>query len=404
MKNEKCDLIIIGGGLVGSALAIALAPCDLKIAIVDAKEVEAQDPRLYALSDTSCQLLKHLELWSQLEKTATPIHSIHVTRKGRFGSLTLDRKNVNLNALGHVIPGYLIERAVKEKLKTCKNIQCFYATKLEALSTDKTEVCVTLKNSTRSFTLTADWLIGADGSDSSVRELAHFKAEISDYKQSALVTRTSLQRPHNNVAHERFTEDGAIAMLPLSGLECATIWTGTKSHIEQLQEISQADFLQTLQIAFGYRLGKLQNSKERYVFSLRKIISDEVVKPPIYLLGNAAHTIHPIAAQGLNLALYEVALLAEKIMDNPTHSPLLSPQALESLGHLMKQQQKISIGLSHRLAGIFSSPSQLLGTGLQLGMLALDHTPVLKRKFITRVMGKEKHIPRLLTARVSSSA
>src|SRR3990167_7916432 len=243
----QVDLIIIGGGLVGAGLAAALRDTALRIALVDARIPEAKDPRLLALHHGSCLFLKNLGLWDQLVQDAAPIHQVHISYQGRFGAVRLDRNIVNLPALGHVIPAYLIEAALQRELQTLPQLTLYQPAKLTKLQQKDNQWHLKLTMADQEIYLQSPMLIGADGTESTVREQLNMPTTVIDYQQSAIVTRIKLARAHQHMAYERFNEHGAIAVLPLTGHECATIWTADQTCVNALMALDENQFLQTLQ-------------------------------------------------------------------------------------------------------------------------------------------------------------
>jgi 2-octaprenyl-6-methoxyphenol hydroxylase len=405
IKMQHYDIIIVGGGLVGAGLAAALQASNLQVALIDARLPSSDDPRLFALNAGSCQFLKNLSLWDKLEKHACPIHQVHVSHQGHFGCVRLNHEDVNLAELGCVIPAYVIETALNQALLSLPNCTIYRPAKLQSLQQENNCAQLKIMTEEEEIILTSSLVIGADGTESTVRKQLNIHAQIFDYEQSALVTRTLLKRPHRHIAYERFTTDGAIAMLPLSGDEnsdentndeCATIWTAKTALISELMALPEAEFLNKLQQEFGYRLGKLQAIKKRHVFPLRMLRAEKAVEQCVFLLGNSAHTLHPIAAQGFNLAIYEVAALAESIIEKAANHQTFTAEDLEKISAKTQKQQASSIGMSHRLAQLFSKPSAMMGCVLQLGMLGLDIANPVKKKLIQGILGRTGQVPRLL--------
>jgi 2-octaprenyl-6-methoxyphenol hydroxylase len=393
----RFDLIVIGGGLVGAGLVTALRHAGLRVALVDARLPNNDDPRLFALNEGSCQFLKNLGLWSHLASHATPIHQVHVSYQGHFGAVRLHHNDVHLPSLGSVIPARFIEAALNEALASLPHFTLYRPATLKTLKQQENEVILTLETEAGEKIIRAPIVIGADGTNSTVREqLPTITTETFDYKQSALVTKIELRRSHHHIAYERFTTHGAIAMLPLPENECATIWTADNEMITQLMAASDDVFLQTLQKEFGYRLGRLQKITKRHVFPLRMIRAEKSVEQGVFLLGNSAHTLHPIAAQGFNLALYEVAVLVEGLMEKIASHDAFSAADLQQIVTQTQKQQATSMGVSHRLARLFSSHSPFVSVALQLGMIGLDIASPVKKKFIEEVMGRRGRVPRLL--------
>lgn len=390
------DLVIVGGGLVGAGLAAALQTSGLKIALIDARLPSSDDPRLFALNAGSCQFLDNLNLWNKLIPLASPIHQVHVSRKGHFGAVRLNRDDVHLPSLGHVIPARYIESALNDQLLTLTNVTLYRPATLRLLEQDADVVTLSIDESSQEHIIKARFVVAADGTASTVRELLNIKTTTYDYEQSALVTRTTLSRSHAQIAYERFQADGAIAMLPLISQESATIWSASTPHIQALMALSDHDFLSALQDSFGYRLGRLQGISKRHIFPLRMVKAEKAVEGRVFLLGNAAHTLHPIAAQGFNLALYEVAILVEIILAKKDQ---LTTADLLAASEQIRKQQDLSIGVSHGISQVFDHESPLASIAAQLGMVGLDIATPLKRRFISGIMGRRGRVPQLLLNR-----
>ncbi len=375
---KQYDIVIIGGGMVGAALAAAVKNPTLKIALIDAVASHGEDHRLIALNHTSCSLFQNLDIWPALANDAAAIHEVHVSKRGQFGTTRLTAKESGLTELGHVVPAKNINHALYAKLAELKNVTILRPAKLTGLTQCPSHVTLTIAVDSVEQTLEARIIVAADGTFSTVRELLHIPTETIDYQQKALVTVTELQRSHEHIAYERFLTNGAIAMLPLTGLRAATIWSGDDATIQELLQLSDQDFLAELQEKFGFRLGKLTAIQKRFVYPLKLIRAKEQIAGRVILIGNAAHTVHPIAAQGLNLALYEIAVLAKHLQ---------TQLSLENLPDYF-QQQKISINLSHYLTQIFSTDFFVVNAARQLGMLGLDIFPGIKQRFLKRILGR----------------
>lgn len=396
MTMQHFDLIIVGGGLVGAGLAIALRHAGLQIALVDASLPCNTDPRLFALNSSSCDFLKNLDLWPALSQHAAAIHQVHVSYQGHFGAVRLLREDVHLPALGYVIPARFIEAAMHAALLSLPHITLYRPAKLQTLQQQEQHAELMLATEAGEKWLRSPVVIGADGTESTVRKQLGIAAEMVDYKQCAIVTQTTLQRSHQHIAYERFNAHGAIAMLPLTENACATIWTADNEIISQLMLLSDEIFLQKLQKEFGYRLGRLQKINQRHVFPLRMLRAEKTITQQVLLLGNSAHTLHPIAAQGFNLALYEVAALVDGIMEKSKKHEAFTALDLQHINAHTQKQQATSLGISHRLSQLFSSDSTLMSIVLQLGMVGFDRATPIKKHFIEKVMGRTGRVPGLL--------
>jgi 2-octaprenyl-6-methoxyphenol hydroxylase len=387
------DIIIVGGGMVGASLACALQETKLRIALIDAtKHPMLDDPRLIALTHGSCCLLQNLGVWPPLAPHAAAIKQLHVSKQNHFGITRVSADELNLKTLGHLIPAKYINASLEEKLNAVSTVEIFRPAVLKAISTEEEFTTLTLQTDTETKKLRSRIVIGADGTQSTVRELLKIPTKNFDYHQSAIVTTTLLQRNHHHIAYERFLQNAAIAMLPQSEKSCATIWTDSNEKITHLMQMNDEEFVSTLQKEFGYRLGRFQKVLKRHTYPLKYVVAEEYKKNNILLVGNAAHTLHPIASQGLNLALYEIAELVD-YLKNETATPSLKNY---SPTHL---QQKISTQLSHHLGWFFSTDFFIIHFLRQIGMLGLDACKQAKTFFMHKAMGKTGKIPRLLRER-----
>lgn len=386
------DLIIVGGGLVGRSIAAALRSSSLKIALIDAVKEEKYDPRLIALNHGSICFLQKCGLWPSIESASASIEEVHVSKKGSFGSTRLLAKDIELEALGYVAPAAAINLALAKALENSQGCyQELRPAKVTAIRQHQEGATLTIQEAELSREISASVIIAADGTHSSLRQLLNFETKVVDYEQSALVTTSFLERSHQHKAYERFLDEGALAMLPLKEDEAgrmrvATIWTAATATIERLKQMDEASFVAELQKTFGYRLGRLKGISERHVFPLHFYQVKNPVKDSVVLIGNAAHTLHPVAAQGLNLALYEINELTQLILKNAAaQQPLLQGLA----ANLIQGRQKTNLLFSHYLTPLFAS--KFVGTAWlrQLGLVALDLCKPLKNH-LSRVLAMEQ--------------
>lgn len=386
------DVIIVGGGMVGATLACALQKCDLRIALIDASPTTGsiEDERLIALNYGSFCLFENLGIWPALASYAAPIKQIHVSHRGHFGITRINSSIVGLDTLGYVVPAKYINAALYSVLCDTNTVELQRPAKLETLSQDDNGVTLTITTPAGTFQYATKMVIAADGSHSTVRKCLDILTEVVDYQQSALVTVTALRRDHQNIAYERFQDSGAIAMLPLVGNRVATIWTERNESIAELMNLTDTEFLLQLQKQFGYRLGRLQSVGKRSVYPLKMVHAKQQSKQNVLLMGNAAHTLHPIAAQGLNLALYEVAMIVECIEKKGI------TKVTAELQTKLFSYQYFSQYLAHRLSWLFSSDIFMVNMARQMGMIGLDVLPTLKKRFANQATGRVGKVPHLL--------
>lgn len=366
VTKHNYDIIIVGAGLVGASLAIALskmANTGLKIALIEARPLEQLnqpdfDARSIALSVSSQRILDSLGVWQPLKTHCCAINRIHVSQQGRFGTTEL----VEDNALGHVAEIFYINQALSQQLDH-DNISLLQPATVTELSADGK---ITLDYQKQTMQINAKLIVAADGANSSCRKLLKAKVETHPYHQHALVTNIALNRPHHQVAYERFTADGPIAMLPLTKQRSALVWVNRLKRIEQLLQLDDNEFLQQLQQHFGYRLGRFVKCGTRHSFALAQQIMPNQVFEKTVFIGNAAHSLHPIAGQGFNLGLRDVAMLAQCI-----HQKGLAGDMLSHYQELRNSDHKYTMGFTHQLVSLFTNklPGVALGRSIALTLL-----------------------------------
>lgn len=396
------DLIIVGGGMVGAGLAAALKDCDLSIALIDARIPDKKDAKLFALNKTTCNFLANIHLWNKLFQNASAIKEVQISKQGKLGSVALHASEIKQDVLGYVVPAFYIEQALNNQLTSQANLTVFRPAKLKKLTQTKDHATLIIERNNEDKQITTNILIGADGTDSTVRNALHIATDVKELHQTAIVFRTTLKRSHHQIAYQRFLQHGAIAMLPLKGDEhhfyCASIWSAETKTAQSLIALSADKFIAHLQKEFGYRLGKLLAISERHAYPLRQITAKSTHSGCTLLIGNAAHTFHPVAAQGFNLAIYEVAILVDQI------KLALASSTKMTLTELMKRenhsfQQQISLSVSHWLPEIFAQDTPIFSSLRSSAMLSFDMLPALKKKFLERMMGKINRVPSLLLDR-----
>jgi 2-octaprenyl-6-methoxyphenol hydroxylase len=337
---EKCtnfDIILCGGGHVGSCLALALAQQHCKVAFIDSlapreRKNNQNDNRIFALAAGSRKILESLQVWPLLQAHTTPIEHIHVSNKGSFGAARLHAKDFNHDALGYMTSSIALQDALNQAMEKV-DITIFSPASLEKFSIHDDHVAVTLSGGKK---LTGQWLIGADGVNSFVRQHAGINVITKDYQQKALVTLIDLENSHHFTAYERFVGESAIALLPHTPWQSVLIWSAENHFIDHLMSLSDKPFLNELQNAFGFRLGKFSSLSPRLSYPLTQTKADKIHAERILLVGSAAQTLHPIGAQGFNLALRNVALLAHLLKESRHHHDTGCTQSV--LDHYAQQQ------------------------------------------------------------------
>ncbi len=387
------DLLIVGGGLAGNCLALALKNSGLKIAIIEAQEREilqtaALGDRALALAAGTVDALKALNLWQGVEHAATPIEYIHISDKGHFGKTRLSAQKENVDALGYVITARDLETHIADQVATAENVTIYCPTRVMGLIADENAVFVSLKHNDEALNLTAKLVVGADGGNSSVRQLLNISQHISDYEQTALVTTiTAASKPHKNVAYERFTSSGPLALLPMRTHDLAVVWTRTTEEAEALMLGSEADFIEQLQQCFGWRLGELKSSAPRRAFPLSLIHADAMISERAVIIGNAAHQLHPVAGQGFNLGLRDVVVLAEMLRVQNETSDIGASNFLKCYAQMRQTDQSRTIQFTNTVVRIFSNEWLAVAAVRNVGLALLDVLPFAKTVLARHAMG-----------------
>ncbi len=403
------DILIVGGGMVGASLAAALIPLGLKIGLVDAyafgvADQPSYDDRSIALSYGSSRIFVGMGLWGALESKTTLINKIHVSDRGHFGATRLSAEKERVPALGYLVEARVLGKQLYDVLDE-SDIEQIIPASITATKELKNGLELTLLKDKKETTVTAKLLVGADGAQSKVRELAGIGMTRADYHQTAVIANISTEKPHNNEAFERFADTGPLALLPLSDNRCSLVWThDTKNGTADLEEtlaLDDAGFLKKLGDEFGYRLGRFTKVGKRSSFPLALVTSDKNTASHTVIIGNASHTMHPVAGQGLNLALRDIAVLADLIanhIDDLSGDDLLQAYEAQRAGDV-----KTTVRYTDTLVRLFSNDNFLLGHARAGGLLAVDRLPPLRKLFTRQSMGvnyRQSRLARGLSLRV----
>lgn len=383
------DLLIVGAGLAGNCLALALRDSGLNIAVAEtSSRRQLRDSplgdRALALATGTVQLLQQLGAWQGIAARATPIERIHVSDRGHFGKTRLSAAEHGVAALGHVILARDIEEHLADLVAESGCCRLFYETRVAGLMSGQDAVNISLRQNAASLNLSTRLVVGADGGQSTIRKLLDIPQQITDYGQTALVTTVQSALPHLNTAYERFTPSGPLALLPVAGRDSAVVWTRSHEQAQDLALSSEAEFMEQLQQCFGYRLGELRLKAPVRTFPLSLIRADSMVSGRAVILGNAVHQLHPVAGQGFNLGIRDVAKLAQILREttDPGNSSLL-----EAYARQRQRDHDRTIGFTNGLVRIFSTDNPPLSLLRNAGLTALDHLPAAKRLLTRHAMG-----------------
>ncbi len=422
MKSHY-DILIIGGGMVGASLAAALIPAGkrlgLSIAVVEAfplpdeESLEYQpsyDARATALAYGSRLIYEQIGIWEQLREHLCPITDIHISDKGRFGAARLNAADEQVAALGYVVENHWLGRVLLKRLaqEDAGHIDFICPAEVSAVQYQDDCMAVTLASQGDEHQLTAELVVMADGGRSDLREQLGIGYQQQSYQQHAVVTNISPESGHNNVAYERFTDTGPMALLPLEDLPSdpgdqsnvshrfGLVWTVPDDQLDDVLGLSDAQFIARIHERFGYRAGQFIKVGERFSYPLKLSVADEQVRRGLVVLGNAAHALHPIAGQGYNLALRGVvALAAELIQAREAGVNLGEMVHLARFAEQVRTDQQKTIGFSDKTMKLFSNANPLLALGRSAGLQLLDVCPLAKTVFARSAMGLDQPTPDL---------
>lgn len=364
MKALSFDIVICGGGHVGATLALALAQQNIRIALIDDAAKITHDSRVFALSTVSQKFLASLEIWPLLQAQATPIEHMHFSNKGSFGAARLHAKDLQQENFGYMIAARTLQQTLNKALEN-SNVTIFTPAHVENFQTHEDHVDITLKTPVETKTLTAHWLIGADGANSSVRKHACIGITTKDYQQKALVCLIDLEHSHQFTAYERFSGESTLALLPQTPWQSVLIWSAENATIDALMSLDEKNFLNALQQAFGYRLGKFMGLSARSSYPLTQIKADKVQAKRLLLIGNAAQSLHPVGAQGFNLVLRHIVLLTQLLQESSCDKLVSFNQTiLENYAARQEKDTQRTLRFTNYLIH-FSSTSGVTNTALR---------------------------------------
>lgn len=384
------DVVVAGGGLVGATLAIALAGGHQRVAVVEATPPGDPQPgfddRATALSRTSVQILETLGAWPG-DAAASPIRHIRVSDRGRFGATRLDAEQHGISAFGYVIENRVLGEALKTALADT-DVDVFQPARVAMATPQPGGVALKLDTEQR---LDAGLLVVAEGVGSQTRDLLGAGVETTHYGKTAIVANIATEEPHESRAFERFTVHGPLAVLPLTRARSNVVWSVPDEQADALVDDDDA-FRARLQEAFGYRLGHITRVGQRSRYPLARVVARDLHDDHWVMVGNAANAVHPVAGQGLNLGLRDVACLAELIWERGDDD---WPSVLLRYANWRAADHRDVRRLTHSLVQVFAEDALPYGAARGAALVAMQVLPPLRRWFARRSMGYRERLPRL---------
>jgi 2-octaprenyl-6-methoxyphenol hydroxylase len=406
-QDDFFDVIVAGGGLNGPALALALAGAGLSVAVVDAQPPRSRadagfDGRAYALAIASQKLLSVIGTWPVVADRAQPLrevraHDGHAGEGAAMLGLQFDSAELDGGPVGYMLEDRHLYSAFQDALDAAPTITMIAGTSVLSQTTTASGISVMLSNGRE---LTGRVLIGADGRRSGVAERAGIKRRGWGYGQTALVCALEHDLPHDGIAHQFFMPTGPLAILPLTGNRCSIVWSEKDSNARAIAALSDVDFLGALRPRFGDFLGEIRLASPRFTYPLTLTLAEEYVAPRLALVGDAAHGVHPIAGQGLNLGLRDVGALAEVLVE--AHRRGEDIGAADVLERYQRWRRFDSTAMALGMDAVnklFSNNNPLLRAGRDLGMGLAQALPGLRRRFMREAAGIRAGQPRLLQGR-----
>ncbi|WP_299234314.1 2-octaprenyl-6-methoxyphenyl hydroxylase [uncultured Halomonas sp.] len=398
--TEVVDIAIVGGGLVGASLACALMPLieehGLSVAMIEASPIldlaaapwqPSFDARASAISLGTALHFTEMGVWQTIAEQATAIRRIHVSERGHFGATRLDARELGVEALGHVVPNAWLGRVLHQHL-TGLPLAWHCPDRVETIEPTAEGYHLGLASGTN---LQAGLTVLADGGRSGLKERLGIASDVRSYEQVALIASVEMSRFHQGVAWERFTREGPIALLPLQGQTMELVWTHAAGDERRRLNLSEGDFLAELQTAFGDRGGRFRRVGSRHAYPLSLVTARETTRPGLAVMGNAAHSLHPVAGQGFNLALRGVMDLVASLEAGLAHGHSAGDtEVLEAFEARRAGDRHSVTRFSDGLIRLFGIDSRLLGHARAAGLVGLNLAGPLRRALARRAMGLER--------------
>jgi len=375
--------VIIGGGPVGAIFALLNESQDSKLVLLESNsQIQTKnDKRALALSNGSKFILEKIDVWKDLESRLTPIKTIHTSQKGTFGRSLMEAKEFEEEALGYIISYGDLITTLQKKISHSKNIKAFYDSEVLSFVSKEKKQNLIFKYKSKQKSLNCDLLVLADGGGSEINGI-NIERSNKFFGHSALVTHVETDIPHSNIAYERFTNTGPMALLPNLNGQYSLVWTGPGSEIEKLSQLNNSEFLIALQRHFGDRVGNFKLSDKKITFPLRQSFISKYPQENIAIIGNSAQIMHPVAGQGLNTGIRDALVLSDCVKKNDN---LEFKVIINKFNQMRKKETKGILRFTDSVVSIFSNDfigvNKIRGVALSF----LDIIPPIKKRFVKKM-------------------
>lgn len=389
--NNRYPVVIVGGGMAGASLSLALARHGIACAVFEAYAANMPsqpsfDDRTVALSAASLNILRNLGVGDDFMRVAEPIKQIHVSEQSHMGFTRLKAKDHGMEQLGAVVENWQLGKVLHKNIEQQALIDWFAPTKVLQLEQDSDKAQLTIDTADGEATVEAPLVVLADGARSPLRNSLHIESHIRDFGTSAIVCNVATQQAHQGCAYERFTVDGPLAMLPLTQNRMALVWSKPNDEVESYLALSEQEFATALESDFGARLGRITKVGKRFTFPLIQQQAETLFRGRCVVIGNAAQSLHPIAGQGFNLGLRDIAYLSQclAVVEGDDYGAY---QLLRDYEHKRHADRSKTVWITESLARLFANSWAPMSISRNLMLKALDITPVAKDLFAQQAMG-----------------
>ena len=387
----KFDVVIIGGGIVGSSLALSLKKCNLNIALIESRPPstipndKSWDNRIYAISPGSVSFLEDIKIWSAINKSRiTPVYDMEIFGDDNSAHLDFNAYDVGITELAFIVENRQLQAAAWNELKKQgANIEIFCPMQCTSIEWNKTQANIHLSDGE---SLQTALVIGADGVNSWVRNKAEIEVSQHSYQQSAMVANFNSDLSHQNIARQWFRRDGILALLPLPDKSISMVWSANKDQANHLSNLSEKDLCRQVEEASNNTLGKLQLITSPVSFPLHSVHVKSLVKPRLALIGDAAHGIHPLAGQGVNLGLRDVRKLVTTIIDRGGQADCGDYMLLRQYERARKEDILTMELTTDSLQKLFNSKNLTISRLRNLGLIITNQLPLLKKRLMQNAL------------------